>query len=59
MEPHSCEPQDEICDSSFVLMCSDNWIWDTGLSIQMVTKAVILKKEALQWRAVPFHFTAE
>lgn len=51
MEPHSSEPQDEIYNFSYVLMCSDNWIWNTVLSIQIVTGAGFLKNKALQWRA--------
>lgn len=45
MEPHSCKPQDEIYNLSYVLMCSDNWIWNTMLFIQTVTGAVSLKME--------------
>ena len=44
MERHSSEPQDEIYNLSYVLMCSHNWIWNNVLSIQMVTGAASLKK---------------
>ncbi len=58
MEPHSSEPQDEIYNFSYVLMCSDNWVWNTALSIQMVTGVRFPKKKALQWRAGLVHSTA-
>lgn len=58
MEPHSGKPQDEIYNLSYVLMCSDNWIWNTALSVQMVTGAVFLKRKTLHSSAWLFHSTA-
>lgn len=58
MKPHSSKPQDEIYNLSYVLMCLDNWIWNTEPSIQMVTGAISLTKKALHWRAGLFHSTA-